>query len=276
MSDSSLKLTILGYPELEEFRPVFQFLQNHSGVGTVQTAADVSALRSLVSGENQCPDFIVVCEAWPDQFSEPEVIEILRLCPLARIVCCFGPWCDSSGRTRSIWPLAVRTPAAAAQMRLTRELAMLEDQQSTARVLPLTASRAEIFEFDYGALPVRAATIAAARVISPDRRWQEMLQAALTRQGCRVFAADASSDLDAVVYDADPWDAGREADLRSVRAAHPQARLVACIGFPRCDLDAGLRQAGADEVYFKLAPLQRLVDELCKKAENIAASAPIN
>lgn len=253
MSDSPVNLLLLGESDLDDFRPAVEFLRCHEAIGSVRVAADVSGLRQLLSEGNWNPDLIVACEAWPDQFSESDVIAVLGLCPLARIVCCYGPWCESAGRTRSIWPLAVRTPVAAARLRLDRELTLLEDRQSASSVLPLTASRGEIFEHDFGSSPIPVPSKTTACVISPDRRWREMLQAALARQGCRVVNADGPSAVDTVFYDADPWDAGRETGFRSIRESHPRARLIACVGFPRSDLDVRLRQAGADGTWFKLA-----------------------
>jgi len=87
-------------------------------------------------------DLIVVCQSWSDEHAADEVETLLSAAPLARILCVYGRWCDSDGRTRSIWPLAVRVPAAEFETRLAHELEVLE---GTRPPLPLTASRAEIF-----------------------------------------------------------------------------------------------------------------------------------
>jgi len=262
MNDSCLNLLLLGDSELDDFRPVVQFLHSHGAIKTERRTADVSGLRQTIERDGWYPDLVVACEAWPDRFSEAAVLELLALCPLARIVCCFGPWCDSAGRTRSIWPLALRVPVAASQPRIEREIAMLENDRSPSRPLPLTASRAEIFEFDFGPSEISTPPGTTAKVVSPDRRWREMLQAALAKHGCRVDYAGDSSAADVVLYDADPWDAVRETDLSLVHTKHPQARLIACAGFPRSDFYANLLRAGAHEIWFKLAPLDELV-RLC-------------
>ena len=98
--------------------------------------------------------------------------------------------------------------------------------------------------------------------MSPDRRWREMLQSAMARHGWQVDATDAAGSPAVILYDADPWVSQKEATLRSVRAAYPQAKLVACVGFPRPDLAAALHRSGADEVWFKLAPLDELVGSM--------------
>ena len=228
-------------------------------------AANLAAVRELLAArEAWFPDLIVVLLAWPDQFPADEVHTLMGSCPLARIVCCYGPWCDSDGRTRSIWPLAVRVSVAAAGARLARELASLENQQRACRPLPLTASRAEIFEFDFKGPAARAETAMAASVISPDRRWREMAGSALRGWGLQLVT-EGSGPPQAVIFDADPWDSERATALAAIRVTHPRTKIVACVGFQRRDLDEALRRSGADGVWFKLAPLNELADCVCRR-----------
>jgi hypothetical protein len=91
------------------------------------------------------PDLVVVCQHWPDEFTERDVRRILTRYPLARLTCAYGPWCQSDGRSRDIWPLAARVPAADAPNRLRRERDVIA---GCIRPLPLTASRDEVFLFD--------------------------------------------------------------------------------------------------------------------------------
>src|SRR5260370_5504014 len=149
MTPSPRNVLLLGDPALDEFRPAVDIIRRQVPGERVREASGVLDVAAFVGAGGWHPDLIVVLQSWPDQFSENDVHKLLALCPLARIVCCFGPWCDSDGRTRSIWPLSVRIPAAAASGRLSRELALLENHDEPAAPLPLTASRAEIFENDY-------------------------------------------------------------------------------------------------------------------------------
>ncbi len=150
MIERPLSVLLLGDGKAGEFRGIVEALGGLRPTADVRPAADMAGLRQLVEGGAWHPDLIVVLQAWPDEFSGADVHELIVLCPLARIVGCFGPWCDSDGRTRSIWPLAVRVPAAAAADRLSRELALLEDRGAAPPALPLTASRTEVFESDFG------------------------------------------------------------------------------------------------------------------------------
>ncbi len=259
MTQARPKVLVLGDIRRDEFQPIIGFLRAHQGGSTARQALDVAGLRQFVERDNWFPDLVVVLQAWPDEFSEADFHDLLALCPLARIVCCFGPWCDSDGRTRSIWPLAVRVPATAALGRLTREWELLENQPSALRPLPLTASRAEIFEFDFCGLKPGIPTAQTATVISPDRRFQQMLESALRKGGLQICDASDADPATAVLFDTDLWNEERAVALSSIRASYATAKIVACAGFPLPEFDATLRRSGADEVWFKLAPLQELL-----------------
>ena len=97
---------------------------------------------STASAANLSADLIVVCQSWSDEYTPRDVAALLSAAPLARILCVYGRWCDSDGRTRDVWPLAVRVPAAEFETRLLHERNVLE---GTLPPLPLTASRTEIF-----------------------------------------------------------------------------------------------------------------------------------
>ena len=259
----ALNALLVGTDRLDEFQPVIDFVHQHVAAGSVRIATGCAALRLLVEGQGWYPDVVVALQAWPDQFSDTDVHELIALCPLARIICCFGPWCDSDGRTRSIWPRAVRVPLAAATGRLQHEFDLLtNDQAGRESPLPLTASRADTFEFDFD-LPLipRVELQGLAEVVSPDRPWKEMMESALQRAAFRIRAPQNGESLHVVVFDADPWDAGQAATLRAIRAADRELQIVAAVGFPQCELEAELFGCGADKVWFKLAPLQSLIVE---------------
>ena len=113
--------------------------------GDVRIATSVAEAIAKCAADRWHADLIVVCQHWPDEYASGDVRELLRAFPLARLVCCYGPWCASDGRTRDVWPLAVRVPAVDAERRIDLELEVLAGDRWP---LPLTASRDEIFAFD--------------------------------------------------------------------------------------------------------------------------------
>jgi hypothetical protein len=265
MTEQPPRVLFLGDPEPGDFRALVEGLRRRRPAADIRTATDFAGLRRLFEGDRWLPDLVALLQAWPDEFPETEVQELVARCPLARIVCCFGPWSDSDGRTRAIWPLAVRVPVAAARCRLLHESALLQHPESASTSLPLTASRAEIFEYDFGQRRRPDPGERSVAVISPDRYWREMLESAVRADGLRIHGPQSDERPEVVIFDADPWDPERAFALQAIRAADQEALIVAAAGFPRLDLTTALVDCGADDVWFKLAPLSELVDLMREK-----------
>jgi hypothetical protein len=111
----------------------------------VRIAANVADALAKSAADGWHADLVIVCQHGPDEYTAAEVRAVLRAFPLARLVCCYGAWCSSDGRTRDVWPLAVRVPAEWAARRIDLELEVLAGARWP---LPLTASRDEIVLFD--------------------------------------------------------------------------------------------------------------------------------
>jgi hypothetical protein len=111
----------------------------------VRIFSNVSEALAKASAIAWHPDLVIVCQQSPDEYTTAEVRQLLGAFSLARLICCYGPWCASDGRTRGVWPLSSRVPAELAPRRIDLELEVLA---GTRWPLPLTASRDEIFLFD--------------------------------------------------------------------------------------------------------------------------------
>lgn len=116
-------------------------------IDSLGARAIVRQIDQLPEAMCEPPDLVIVCQSWPDEFSAEEVSAVLGRWPLAQWVCCYGAWCDSDGRTRTIWPISVRVPVREATSRLNRVWQVVTESRS--QPLPLTASRDEAFEFDH-------------------------------------------------------------------------------------------------------------------------------
>jgi hypothetical protein len=276
--DSQPKILFVADPGSTLSAPVLQIVQERVGSRTVSVVANMSEINS--PGPDGEPAIIVIVQDWPDQYSIADANLLISRFPLARLVCCYGPWCDSDGRTRSIWPLAVRVPAAVFAARFDQELQLVSTSggqletaaggalhsparsKVVAKFLPLTASRSEIFEFDCNGPWCILPPSIVVRVISPDRRWREMVAKYLTECGASLAPDGQTARVDVVVFDADPWNEQRAVDLSAIRAKCQGARLVACLGYPRPEITAKLKEHGADQVWFKLQALRTLAQPL--------------
>ncbi len=150
MSDKP-KILVVGEIERSEFARICDWLDQIGTAAIVQRSeclpepngVDVATFENLLVN----PDLIIVCQSWPDEFPATEVTMALGRWPVALWVCCYGAWCASDGRTRSIWPISVRVPVDEAENRLHHVWRVLTEQRDEP--LPLTASRDEAFEFDH-------------------------------------------------------------------------------------------------------------------------------
>jgi hypothetical protein len=146
IAERSPKLLVIGdffSPTMEPLRVAVENLVN-SGADA-RFLKDMPPRAHVADDRPWFPDLVLICQHEPDEFTTRDVHALIGRHPLARLVCSYGPWCASDGRTRDIWPLAVRVPVELAPERIRRELDVLAGRRSP---LPLTASRDEIFLFD--------------------------------------------------------------------------------------------------------------------------------
>jgi hypothetical protein len=159
---------------------------------------------------NEFPDLIIVLQSGPYEYSPSEVNQLLASAPLARVVVCYGAWCESDGRNHGIWPLSVRVPVWAAPARIQQEWNLIQAPRDLPP-LPWSASREEVFAADHPA-PVRALFPQRILIDSPDLRYRQGLVEQLFESGHQVVADDPS----VLLFDADPWGPIRKADLHSL------------------------------------------------------------
>ncbi|HUG90751.1 MAG TPA: hypothetical protein VML55_07960 [Planctomycetaceae bacterium] len=141
----SRRVLILGQGAEPDVEPIDRAVEAADADAEIRRAGTLAEAVRLASEGAWHADLVVVCQLWSREYSEREVRALLRALPLARIVCCYGPWCESDGRSGSPWPLAARVPVREAAARIRREIDVLDGR---CPPLPLTASRDEIFAFD--------------------------------------------------------------------------------------------------------------------------------
>jgi len=258
---SSPQLLLVGNLQQGESQQIADHLFEAFPAECIRTAATIErACRRIAEGE-WLPDLIVVFQDWPEQFPRSAIERLIAAAPLARLVCCYGPWCDSDGRTRDFWPLAVRVPISVAQRRIERELALLRGESTC--LLPMTAGRDEIFGFDNDAALPRTGKSREIVVRSPDRAFRNCLEEALRLAGHRVLPDEADHPpAHIVLWDIDPWDETSAAALAEYQQSQPEAAILALAGFPREHLTGELRSMGVRAVIPKLAPFDLLLDAI--------------
>lgn len=270
MSDMPLRMLIIGQIDRAEAEPVRRWLSARRG------DASLKYFSSLIQAFDEkpdewLPDLVVLMQSWPDEFSNAEIRQLGRLAPLARWVVCCGAWCQSDGRTRDNWPLAVRIPVHLANARLQAEWSLLCAE--TLDSIPISASREEIFGFEHGDLTAETRTTVL--VSSPDHAWAAYIRDVLQSVGHTVVDeknGHGGTGPRVVVVDCDPWEY-REASLNLLRRDYPTSAIVALFAMPEPDLTDHLLQDGIATVLPKLGSQQRLCDAVAQGAAQRLASA---
>ncbi|MEX0724723.1 MAG: hypothetical protein WEB58_06840 [Planctomycetaceae bacterium] len=228
----------------------------------------LAALLKIAEGNDDSnhwfPDVGVVCQTWPDEFSRGDVLRLMSAYPLTRWICQYGPWCDSDGRNRDIWPAAFRVPDAWLDVRLDREAGVLAN---SLPALSATASLAEIFNFHFGPADIAAVESRRLAIVSPDRAYRISLKRLLEEGGHAVVHHDApisvdeptvrSLSCDALVWDCDPWIPLQRERLNQLRAT--TTPIVGLAGLPFPDDETDMRACGIEAVVAKLAPAEKLL-----------------
>ena len=268
-----LQLLIVGQTDRAEALPLAEWMSHALQPANVERHAGLDAALEQLAAGDLIPDLIVVVQSWPDEVTRQEIDRLSRFAPLARWVVCCGAWCESDGRTRDLWPLAVRVPLRSAMSRLQHEWRLLCGENVAP--LPMSASREETFAIDHpepgggvaaGSLPVI--------VRSPDPEYRRYLQELLVRAGyvveCEVGTnedrADAGSPLRICLLDLDPWNEQRQADVRELRNRFPNDRIVGLMSLPSPEATAELMELGVVDVLPKLGDQQRIIDTIAHGA----------
>jgi hypothetical protein len=252
MSAHHLRTLIVGRDRSAEMRPVLARLAERTpraGWRRAETAAEAAAALREPDGH---ADLGVILQEHPAAYAPDDAAALLAAGPLVRWICACGAWCESEGRTGSVWPDALRIPARQFASRLDRELAVLAGHRDP---LAWTASRDETFLFDAAepAPPARRSAGQSPRVavIGPDRAVRRWLADLLITAGFE--ALPDADEAAAVVYDADPLDADGTRFTQTLASLAGRVPIVALTSEPADDAAARLRQWGAAAVIPKLA-----------------------
>ncbi len=207
-----------------------------------QLATLAGALEWLESGQ-QVPDGVLVYQSFPDEFAPDHVEQMIGLLPLARWIVCFGPWCESVGRTEQVWPVAWCVPLRDVEPRVAREQAA--HRRDDPSWLP-TMSRDESFARSATEL-TRAPRAQGQRVAvqGDDPAFVETVEAILRSQGS-VLVAPADADL--IFVTTGPLQPDMLPTIAALRAASPSARLIVVSDLLTDSEAAQVRAGGADEV----------------------------
>ena len=227
-------------------RPLAIWLDQHvlSGARSV-ILRDVTSIRNQFAAD-EFPDLMIVLQSWSNEYSTQDVNSLLAFAPLARVVVCYGAWCESDGRNQNIWPLSVRVPIWSAKSRIQREWQLIRFPGEQAP-LPWSASREEIFTADHQPISIWNEP-QSVLVDSPDPAYRQFLVEILIAEGHVVDAVSPT----VILFDADPWSPSRAIDLQGLRDENPRADVLALTSLASPSDVAELQQLGVINMLHKL------------------------
>lgn len=265
-----LQLLIVGRTERAEALPLADWMTQHLRPAESKTFVSLSEALLQLQSQAWNPDLVVVVQSWSDEYSREEIDQLSRFAPLARWVVCCGAWCESDGRTRDLWPLAVRVPLRSAESRLAHEWRLLNGD--TVVPLPMSASREETFGVDHAKL-ISIERPVVVGVSSPDAEYQRYLVELLSRMGHTVVQpSDEFESPDLWLMDLDPWDQQRRRSVQQFRAREPKANMIGLMNLPAPELTREVLELGAVDVVPKLGSQQRLLETITNSVRDQSLS----
>lgn len=239
----------------------------------------------LAADVRETPDIILVWQSWPDEYPADQVLDLLARSPLATVLCVYGSWCESDGRTRAHWPPAMRVPVWQAGMRLQREAAARRVTADTAASmststypslpLPWTASREEVWlrDHQHPAMDDALAGVTCA-IHSSDRAYRQMLAELLQSYGAHVNrwnpAATPPEFSHTLLVDLDPFTAAQRALLEQLSQSDDEPPIVGLSSWIDPDFVADCTAIGVTAIVPKLDPrslIETLVDLTAEPVE---------
>jgi len=225
-----ITIYIVGSWTRPEFSDARHWLQSNTKAVRFSNLATV---RQAIESGQRDPEWVLLIQSRPGQFSPREVAELRIVAPLTRICLLNGTWCE--GETRSGFPL----PDVPRYTWLTLKSNMMGESQSRPSLRSLDSHKSPNSHSE-----LRVPSTASLPFTTPDQdRWRAELNGWKHAPSRRI-----------AVYSADPAQSQALCDALSARGHHPQRnRLVDSNG---CDAfiwdDAGGRRTP------RLTPLQAL------------------
>ena len=270
---------VISEPEQGEFAELTTWLRKvtsgaSSAGQSLRSYPDITTALVGIQDPSRQPDLTVVLQSWSDQYIPADVDRLIGAIPASDLLCIYGAWCEGDGRSRPVWPRAVRVPLRHAQSAI--ETSLLRIRQGVPP-LPPTASRDEAFLVRQPTLPAQRSqstdpdSRGTALVVSPDRVLRETWANLLRLCGWNADDSSleqihriASGRFDLIVHDLDPADACVTESLQRCRTAFETSRIVGIASLPG-DVSHARLGGAAPFVLPKMDPL-RSIGQLLRDA----------
>ena len=213
-------------------------------------------------------DLVIVLQSHSHQYQRAVIDALIGRTIFGRLICCYGAWCESDGRTRDLWPDAVRISSRLAPAFLAREL---RDCDAGEPALPPTAARDEIFadrlEVAEDRQPPAVVGDLNVAIVGPDRVFRRAVSQNLAEAGGRSLnipfiqipvgqsvpvRETSRGPVHLVIHDLAPWGPVAEASLTAARTMFPAAAVWDIATMPDAGLATGIADCGLECIIPKL------------------------
>lgn len=114
------------FEEIRRFLNRCSFVQILSEFETLPQLFESGSLPDPVGppdpADNTVVDLVIVLQSTSDQYAIDDIHRLVGTMLFGRVLCCYGPWCVSDGRSHDLWPVSLRIPAASAVPVIASEL----------------------------------------------------------------------------------------------------------------------------------------------------------
>ena len=251
MNGHTTGVLAIGNLEHTEFRAAAELLR--SGTDLV-VCGSVEHATNWLYAANPPPQWIVIFQSLPGQFSRDVLGVLWRLAPLARMVRVLGSWCEGEIRTGQPWPGAIRMYWHQAPVRIAAALRSVALGRPPWPLAPTATEEDRLIVLPKGALSygerllvgIRTQTLSAAESFA-DACSNEGYMTVWLQPGRPVFVRGLHACL---------WDFAHSSNaefeaMAKFHAQHLDVRVLALLDFPRVDDQKRAGLAGASALVSK-------------------------
>ena len=256
-------VAIIGRSHASEFRTLVRQIQNSVDLLVVGQFDTISEAIDAGLADRMLADVVVVLQAFSDEYSAADAGQLIGRMLFGRVLCCYGPWCMSDGRTHDIWPVVARVSVGSAWSVLEQEVRNIRAE--VPALLPMAAAE-EVFVHRAAKINDRFPdAYDAILIVSDDHTLRETIAEMLRYSATHVFecgtslnqlqrvvrsmnAANAAQSKVSVLLDIDGMESRETELLLVIRTQFSASHLLRLSSFPQSIADNGTYEQIIDKL----------------------------
>ncbi len=244
--ESGVTCIIVGDDGVAECRELLSWLRRYREIRILATFPGIRAAIAGGLGESVRAGLVLVLQSWSDEYTASEVELLIGRTLFSHVLCCYGSWCESDGRTRDQWPGGLRVPIRFARSIVDAEIGKIRRLHAPQ---PPTASVEEVFsarcdDLEYRPLS-RSMHRAGILIVCDDYVLRETAAVVCRAMGlparhCGLWRIPGMAEPSGkraspqiILHDVDEDEAAVRQSVTSLRDAFPRAHMLAWTCLPQ-------------------------------------------